>query len=55
MLKNKATARKAEEIAKAENLLDGKYECFYCGKGYDEPPEMCPKCLKSKYIEIIVV
>ena len=38
-----------------EQLLDGKYECFYCGKGYEEPPEICPKCLKSKYIEIIVV
>ena len=38
-----------------EQLLDGRWMCWHCGTGYDIKPEMCEKCRKSKFEEIIVV
>jgi len=45
----------AEEREIKEQLLDGKFMCWHCGTGYDIKPEMCGKCWKSKFEEIIVV
>ena len=53
------TEFRAEEKATAENLLDGKYDCWHCGQGYEEKPAddvSCWKCGKYEcFNEIIVV
>ena len=48
-------AFRAEEREIKEQLLDGKFMCWHCGTGYNELPEVCEKCWKSKFEEIIVV